>query len=57
MLTRRTLAFWQFAAFTTFAGVIFAALRLWSGSLLAPMGAHLASNSFAYVGAIAASEL
>jgi membrane protease YdiL (CAAX protease family) len=39
-------------AFTTAAGAIFSFLRLKSGSLLAPILAHIASNSFAYVGAV-----
>jgi membrane protease YdiL (CAAX protease family) len=43
--------------FTTVAGVIFAYLRLRSGSLLAPIMAHTASNSFAYVGAVVALDL
>jgi membrane protease YdiL (CAAX protease family) len=44
-------------AFTTAAGAIFSYLRLKSGSLLAPIMAHIASNSFAYVGALIALEL
>jgi membrane protease YdiL (CAAX protease family) len=43
-------------AFTTLAGVLFAWLRLRSGSLIAPAGAHLASNSFAYVAAVIALQ-
>jgi membrane protease YdiL (CAAX protease family) len=43
-------------AFTTFAGVLFAWLRLRSGSLLAPVCAHIASNSFAYVAAVIALQ-
>jgi len=39
-------------AFTTAAGVVFSWLRLRSGSLLAPIMAHIASNSFACVGAL-----
>jgi len=41
-------------AFTTVAGLIFAWLRLRSGSLLAPILAHIGSNSFAYLGALVA---
>ncbi len=44
-------------AVTTAAGVLFALLRLRSGSLLAPIMAHIATNSFAYVGAIVALQL
>jgi membrane protease YdiL (CAAX protease family) len=43
-------------AFTTAAGVLFSWLRLRSGSLLAPIMAHVASNSFAYVGALIALD-
>jgi len=39
-------------AVTTVAGALFAWLRLRSGSLLAPILAHTATNSFAYVGVI-----
>ena len=39
-------------AVTTVAGVAFAWLRLRSGSLLAPILAHVATNSIAYVGAV-----
>jgi membrane protease YdiL (CAAX protease family) len=39
-------------AFTTAAGVLFSWLRLRSGGLLAPIMAHIASNSFAYIGAL-----
>jgi membrane protease YdiL (CAAX protease family) len=39
-------------AVTTVAGVLFAWLRMRSGSLLAPILAHVATNSFAYVGAV-----
>ena len=39
-------------AVTTVAGVIFAWLRLRSGSVLAPVLAHVATNSLAYVGAV-----
>ena len=41
-------------AFTTIAGALFCWLRLRSGSLLAPVLGHIASNSFAYVGALVA---
>ena len=41
-------------AVTTVAGVLFAWLRLRSGSLVAPILAHIATNSFAYVGALVA---
>jgi membrane protease YdiL (CAAX protease family) len=44
-------------AVTTFAGVAFAWLRLRSGSLVAPILGHIATNSFAYVGALIASQL
>jgi len=40
-------------AVTTVAGAAFAGLRLRSGSLVAPMMAHLATNSFAYTAAVA----
>ena len=40
-------------AVTTVAGAAFAWLRLRSGSLVAPMMAHLATNSFAYAAAVA----
>ena len=43
-------------AFTTLAGVIFAWLRLRSGSLLAPALAHIASNSLAYAAAVIALQ-
>jgi len=39
-------------AVTTVAGALFAYLRLRSGSLAAPVLAHCATNSFAYVGAV-----
>jgi membrane protease YdiL (CAAX protease family) len=42
-------------AATTAAGIVFALLRLRSGSLLAPVLAHVATNSFAYLGAAGAS--
>ncbi len=42
--------------FTTMAGLLFAWLRLRSGSLLAPLLAHIASNSFAYVAAVIALQ-
>ena len=38
-------------AVTTVAGAAFGWLRLRSGSVIAPMMAHLATNSFAYVAA------
>jgi len=43
-------------AFTSLAGVLFAWLRLRSGSLIAPVGAHIASNSFAYAAAVLALQ-
>jgi membrane protease YdiL (CAAX protease family) len=43
-------------AFTTVAGVIFCWLRLRSGSLLAPILAHIGSNSFSYAGALVALD-
>jgi membrane protease YdiL (CAAX protease family) len=43
-------------AFTTIAGLLFAWLRLRSGSLIAPAFAHIASNSFAYVAAVIALQ-
>ena len=39
-------------AATTFAGAVFAWLRVRSGSVIAPMMAHLATNSFAYAAAL-----
>jgi membrane protease YdiL (CAAX protease family) len=42
--------------FTTFAGLIFAWLRLRSGSLVAPAMAHVASNSIAYIAAVVALQ-
>jgi membrane protease YdiL (CAAX protease family) len=39
-------------AATTFAGGVFAWLRVRSGSVIAPMLAHLATNSFAYAAAL-----
>lgn len=44
-------------AITTVAGVLFAWLRLRSGSLVAPIFGHIATNSFAYVGALIALQL
>ena len=41
-------------AVTTFAGAVFAWLRVRSGSLLAPVLAHVATNSVAYAGAVVA---
>ena len=43
-------------AFTTLAGVLFVWLRLRSGSLIAPVCAHIASNSFAYAAAVLALQ-
>jgi membrane protease YdiL (CAAX protease family) len=43
-------------AATTVAGVLFAYLRVRSGSLVAPVLAHVATNSFAYIGAVIAIE-
>jgi membrane protease YdiL (CAAX protease family) len=43
-------------AFTTIAGGLFAWLRLRSDSLLAPVLAHIASNSLAYVAAVVAVQ-
>ncbi|MGI9643024.1 MAG: CPBP family intramembrane glutamic endopeptidase [Acidimicrobiia bacterium] len=42
---------------TTVAGMAFAALRLWSGSVVAPTLAHVATNSFAYAAALVALEV
>jgi membrane protease YdiL (CAAX protease family) len=42
---------------TTFAGVGFALLRVWSKSIVAPILAHAATNSFGYLAAIVALEL
>ena len=44
-------------AITAVAGVLFALLRLRSGSLVAPILAHIATNSLAYVGALIALQL
>jgi uncharacterized protein len=44
-------------AITTVAGFLFAALRLRSGSVIAPIFGHVATNSFAYVAAIVALQL
>jgi membrane protease YdiL (CAAX protease family) len=41
---------------TTIAGGLFVWLRLRSGSVVAPVLAHTATNSFAYLGAVAALE-
>lgn len=41
-------------AITAVAGVGFALLRIWSGSVLAPILAHIATNSFAYAAALIA---
>lgn len=49
---RRAVAALGVVAVTTAAGVLFAWLRLRSGSLLAPILAHVATNSFAYVAAV-----
>jgi membrane protease YdiL (CAAX protease family) len=43
-------------AFTTVAGALFCWLRLRSGSLLAPILAHIGSNSFSYAGALVALD-
>jgi membrane protease YdiL (CAAX protease family) len=42
---------------TSVAGVGFALLRMWSNSIVAPILAHTATNSFAYVGAIVVLDL
>jgi membrane protease YdiL (CAAX protease family) len=42
---------------TTIAGVVFALLLIWSKSIVAPILAHAASNSFSYLAAIVALEL
>ncbi len=42
---------------TTLGGIGFALLRLWSGSVVAPILAHSATNSFAYVSALIALDL
>lgn len=42
---------------TGLAGVAFAGLRTWSGSVVAPILAHTATNSFAYVSALIALDL
>jgi len=44
-------------AVTTLAGVAFAFLRLWSQSVVAPMLAHVATNTFAYVAALVALDV
>jgi membrane protease YdiL (CAAX protease family) len=44
-------------AVTAAAGIGFAILRVWSGSLIAPVFAHIATNSLAYVGALVALHL
>lgn len=44
-------------AVTTAAGVLFALLRRWSGSVVAPVVAHVATNSFAYVAALIAVDV
>jgi membrane protease YdiL (CAAX protease family) len=44
-------------AVTAAAGVGFAILRVWSGSLIAPICAHIATNSFAFAGAVVADRL
>lgn len=41
---------------TTVAGVLFALLRVWSGSVLAPVLAHWATNSLSYGAALLALE-
>ena len=42
---------------TTVAGIVFALLRIWSNSIVAPILAHTATNSFAYVAAVVVLEL
>ncbi len=42
---------------TTVAGVLFALLRVWSGSVLAPVLAHWATNSLSYAAALLALEV
>ena len=42
---------------TGLAGVGFALLRMWSNSIVAPILAHTATNSFAYVGAVVVLDL
>jgi membrane protease YdiL (CAAX protease family) len=42
---------------TAAAGVLFAYVRVRSGSLIAPIFAHIATNSFSYLGATVALEL
>ena len=42
---------------TTVAGVGFALLRIWSDSIVAPILAHTATNSFAYVAAVVVLDL
>lgn len=42
---------------TTCGGLVFAMLRLWSRSLVAPILAHSATNSLAYTAALAADDL
>jgi membrane protease YdiL (CAAX protease family) len=41
---------------TAVAGVIFAVLRVWSRSVVAPMLAHWATNSLGYAAAVLALE-
>lgn len=43
-------------AVTALAGLIFAALRLWAHSLMAPILAHTATNSLAYTAALIATD-
>ncbi len=43
-------------AVTTLAGLIFAALRVWARSLMAPILAHTATNSLAYTAALIATD-
>ena len=42
---------------TTVAGLLFGGLRLWSRSVVAPILAHIGTNSFAYVAALVALDL
>jgi membrane protease YdiL (CAAX protease family) len=42
---------------TTVAGIVFALLRVWSRSIVAPVLAHWATNSLAYAAALLALDL
>ena len=42
---------------TSIGGVLFALLRMWSGSVVAPVLAHTATNSFTYAAALLAIEV